>query len=155
VSAFQALDDVCRHILLRTALYAQKRTNAMTVSTARKWQFALKTVQAKVLSAYHCYHRHWDALNRLCPQVPGNPPAAWREVLQPLRMEDLTALNTNEAKLQEKESIERAMGLAAMTSRFSQAEAGDRDAAGPTAGLWDNVVVYGNLYQHGQQGRRL
>jgi hypothetical protein len=66
-AAFQALDDVCRHILSRTALYAHKRSSAMTVAMSRRWQSSLKAVQEKVMSAYHRYRRHWHALDRLRP----------------------------------------------------------------------------------------
>jgi hypothetical protein len=154
-AAFQALDDVCRHILACTALYAHKRSNAMTVALSRRWQSSLKAVQEKVMPAYHRYRCHWHTLDRLRPEADDAHSAGWRNTLQPLNLWDLTGLNTNKAELQERELVARAKGLAGMSDGSNPGRTGDNGGAlgeNPMVGLWDDVEVYGNPYQHGQRG---
>jgi hypothetical protein len=97
-------------------------------------------------------------LVRLTPEGDGTHSAAWRDVLQPLNLRDLTGLNTNEADLQERESVARAKRLAGMTDGSNPERAGDDgDSLGEDVilGVWDDVEVYGDPYQHGQRARRL
>jgi hypothetical protein len=147
-AAHQALDDVRRHLLTRTALYADKRQGAQSVAAAGRTQASIKAAQARVMAGYHRYRRHWAVLDALRPQNSSQSPSDWRDDLRPLSTDDLIGLNTNEAALQEKESILRAKALA--------------QSAGPSASTTDlsdgstgAVELLSDPYQHGQQGRKI
>jgi hypothetical protein len=166
-SAHQALDDVRRHLMMRTALYGHKRNNALSVAQSLKSQSAITSSAAQVTAAFNRYCRHWAVLDALFPFDPRAPPNAeehaWRKDLQRLRREDLTGLNTNEAELQEQESIARAKDLAAMggsgaASAADNSNSSDDDDAvdaGAVDGAGGRVDIFEDAYQLGQRRRKI
>jgi hypothetical protein len=152
-AAHQALDDVRRHLLAQTALYADKRQNSQSVVAGKRTQDAIKSVHAKVMRAFHRYRRHWTVLELLRPCGTDATSVEWRQDLQPLLREHLLGLNTNEAVLCEKASVRRAQALVEPEQDHGDNERDDgADHADGDAGH-EPIDAFSEPFQLGQRGR--
>jgi hypothetical protein len=156
-AAHQALDNVRRHLMARTALYGHKRANGLTVAQLLKSQSAINSCSAQVMLAYARYQHHWGVLDSLQPlnaNTPFDPVCdGWRRDLQELKVEHLTGLNTNEAELQEQDSIARAKVLASTIA--SEGTDGTATPSSDAEPALRSILVFEELYQHSQRRRQI